>query len=122
MTPPFFSHKLTFMTSGQKTILITGGAGFVGSNALAYFFRAYPDYRYIVLDALTYAGDMRSIPEDIQKSPNFSFVKGDVRDKRQVNELVAKADYVIHLAAETHVTRSIAEGASFFETNVILEK
>ena len=107
------------MASQSKTILITGGAGFIGSNVLAYFFKKYPDYRYIVLDAMTYAGDMRNIPEDIQKSPKFTFVKGDVRDKKVVNDLVAKADYVIHFAAETHVTRSIAEGMSFFETNVL---
>ncbi len=107
------------MALQSKTILITGGAGFVGSNVLACFFKKYPDYRYIVLDALTYAGDMKNIPGDIQKSQNFSFVKGDVRDKKAVNELVAKSDYVIHFAAETHVTRSIAEGESFFETNVM---
>lgn len=107
------------MTSQQKTVLITGGAGFVGSNVLTYFFQKHPDYHYIVLDALTYAGDMRNIPEEIQKSPNFTFVKGDVRDKKVVNDLVGQADYIIHFAAETHVTRSIAEGEIFFETNVM---
>lgn len=107
------------MASSPKTVLITGGAGFVGSNALAYFFRKYPDYRYIVLDALTYAGDMRNISEEIQKSSNFTFVKGDVRDKKVVSDLAGRANYVIHFAAETHVTRSIAEGESFFETNVL---
>lgn len=103
----------------NHTILITGGAGFVGSNVLAYFFNRHPDYHYVVLDALTYAGDMRNIPEDIQKSPHFTFVKGDVRDKKAVNDLVAQANYIIHFAAETHVTRSLAGGESFFETNVL---
>ncbi|MBI2033713.1 MAG: GDP-mannose 4,6-dehydratase [Candidatus Liptonbacteria bacterium] len=107
------------MASQSKTVLITGGAGFVGSNVLAYFFRKYPDYHYVVLDALTYAGDMRDITEEIQKSRNFTFVKGDVRDKKVVDDLVAKADYVIHFAAETHVARSIADGEIFFETNVL---
>lgn len=102
-----------------KTILITGGAGFVGSNILAYLFEKYPGYNYIVLDALTYSGDMRNIPEAIRGSSNFTFAKGDVRDAQLVNELVAVSDVVVHFAAETHVTRSIQEGAVFFETNVI---
>lgn len=91
----------------------------MGSNVLAYFFTKYPEYRYIVLDALTYAGDMKNIGEDIQKAQNFTFVKGDVRDKKTVDDLVERANYIIHFAAETHVTRSLAGGESFFETNVL---
>lgn len=105
--------------SKPKTILITGGAGFIGSNTLSYLFNKYPDYKYIVLDALTYAGDLRSIPLAIQQSPNFTFIKGDVRDTKLVNDCVSKADVVIHFAAETHVARSISDNTNFFETDVI---
>ncbi|RJQ29495.1 NAD-dependent epimerase/dehydratase family protein [Candidatus Parcubacteria bacterium] len=105
--------------SKSKTILITGGAGFIGSNTLLHLFGKYPDYRYIILDALTYAGDMRSIPAHIQKSPNFTFVHGDVRDSKVVSDCVSRADTVIHFAAETHVARSISDNTNFFETDVI---
>lgn len=105
--------------SKSKTILITGGAGFIGSNTLLYLFSKYPDYRYIVLDALTYAGDMRSIPQHIQEAKNFTFVRGDVRNAKQVNDCVSQADAVVHFAAETHVTRSISDNANFFDTDVI---
>lgn len=102
-----------------KTILLTGGAGFIGSNTLIYLFKKYPDYRYIVLDALTYAGDMRNIPQQIHQAPNFTFVQGDVRNRTIVNECVSKVSAVIHFAAETHVARSISDNSNFFETDVI---
>lgn len=105
--------------SKSKTILITGGAGFIGSNTLLYLFNKYPNYRYIVLDALTYAGDMRSIPPHIQQAPNFTFVHGDVRNSNIVNDCILQADTVIHFAAETHVARSISDNTNFFETDVI---
>ena len=76
----------------QRTILITGGAGFIGSNTLEYLFNKYPTYRFVVLDALTYAGDIRNIPEYIRFSKNFSFWYGDVRNLKVVDRLVAKAD------------------------------
>lgn len=105
--------------SNPKTILITGGAGFIGSNTLHYLFNKYPDYKYIVLDALTYAGDMRNLPAGLVASPNFEFVHGDVRDGSLVNRYVSKADTVVHFAAETHVARSISDNSKFFETDVI---
>src|SRR3989344_3255363 len=102
-----------------KKILITGGAGFIGSNVLAYLFEKYPAYHFIVLDLLTYAGDMRNIPEHIHKSPNFRFVYGDVRNTKLVENLVSKVTDVVHFAAETHVARSIYDDANFFETDVL---
>ncbi|KKU90626.1 MAG: NAD-dependent epimerase/dehydratase [Microgenomates group bacterium GW2011_GWA1_48_10] len=102
-----------------KTILITGGAGFIGSNFLIYLFDKYPHYSFIVLDALTYAGDIKNIPERIHRSPRFRFVYGDVRNPKLVDHLVAQADIVVHFAAETHVARSIYDDTNFFETDVI---
>lgn len=107
------------MMSKPKNILLTGAAGFIGSNTLIYLFDKYPDYRYTVLDALTYAGDIRSIPVSIQNSPNFTFVHGDVRSPAIVNDCVSKSDTIIHFAAETHVARSISDNSNFFETDVI---
>ncbi len=103
----------------KEIILITGGAGFIGSNALIYLFQKYPETNFIVLDALTYAGDIRNIPEEIQRSPRFKFVYGDVRNAKIVDHLVSQSNVVIHFAAETHVTRSIYDDSSFFETDVI---
>lgn len=105
--------------SKPKTILLTGAAGFIGSNTLAYFFKKYPDYHYIVLDALTYAGDLKNFSEEIKNSPNFTFVHGDIRNQALVDECISKADVVIHFAAETHVARSISDNSNFFETDVI---
>lgn len=103
----------------NKTILITGGAGFIGSNALDYFFIKYPTCKFIVLDALTYAADVKNIGEYIRNSKNFKFWYGDVRNSKLVEHLVAQSDIVIHFAAETHVARSIYDDISFFETDVM---
>ncbi len=102
-----------------KSILITGGAGFVGSNFVRYLFENYPGYRIIVLDALTYAGDIDNIPESIKNDTRFSFWYGNVRNGELVNELVSKSDVVIHFAAESHVARSIFDNTVFFETDVL---
>ncbi len=102
-----------------KTVLITGGAGFIGSNVLTYLFDKYPKYHFVVLDLLTYAGDIRNIPERIRTSKNFKFVYGDVRNAKVVDHLVSLADIVVHFAAETHVARSIFDDANFFETDVM---
>lgn len=100
-------------------ILITGGAGFIGSHMVEYLFDTYPSYELMVLDALTYAGDMRNIPDHIQESKRFSFWYGDIRNAKIVEHLVSRADYVIHFAAETHVARSIYDDENFFMTDVI---
>ena len=104
-----------------KTILITGGAGFIGSNFLHHILSRYPDYRIHVLDALTYAGSVDSLPPQFLDSddPNFTFWYGDVCNAELVNTLVAECDLVLHFAAETHVTRSIFDNAKFFHTDVI---
>lgn len=102
-----------------KTVLITGGAGFMGGNFVRYLFQNYPDYRVIVLDALTYAGNAANIPENIKKDSRFSFWYGNVKNGELVNELVVNSDIVVHFAAESHVARSIFDNAVFFETDVL---
>ena len=103
----------------MKTVLITGGAGFIGSNFVRYMFDNYPDTSLIVLDALTYAGNTDNIPEKIKKDSRFSFWYGNVKNGELVNDLVAKSDTVVHFAAETHVARSIFDNAIFFATDVL---
>lgn len=102
-----------------KTVLITGGAGFIGSNVLIHLFDKYPNYRFIVLDVLTYAADIKNIPERIRNSPRFQFWYGDVRNAKLVDRLVGQSNIVVHFAAETHVTRSIFDDEIFFETDVL---
>ena len=99
----------------MKTILVTGGAGFMASNFVRYILNKYQDYHVLVLDALTYAGNMDNIPED----PRLEFWYGNVRNAELVGTLVAQSDIVIHFAAETHVTRSIYDNLIFFETDVL---
>jgi len=99
----------------MKTILVTGGAGFILSNFVRYMLNKYPDYRIIVLDALTYAGSMDNLPRD----PRLEFYFGNVRNGELVSKLVAQCDVVVHGAAETHVTRSIFDNLLFFETDVL---
>ncbi|MGV3639947.1 MAG: dTDP-glucose 4,6-dehydratase [Adhaeribacter sp.] len=101
-------------------ILITGGAGFIGSHVVRLFVTKYPDYQICNLDALTYAGNLENL-RDIEDAPNYSFVKGDIVDANFVNELfeAQRFDAVIHLAAESHVDRSIADPLAFVYTNVI---
>lgn len=103
----------------MRKILITGGAGFIGSNFVRYIFENYPDYHIIVLDALTYAGNTDNIPENIKNDSRFSFWYGNVRNGELVNGLVSKSDIVIHFAAESHVARSIFDNTIFFETDVL---
>lgn len=103
----------------KKKVLITGAAGFIGSNVLDYLFTKYPHYSFTALDALTYAGNLKNISEKLLKSPRFEFVYGDVRNSNLVDSLVKKSDIVTHFAAETHVTRSIHDNIKFFETDVL---
>ncbi|MBI5123535.1 GDP-mannose 4,6-dehydratase [Candidatus Roizmanbacteria bacterium] len=103
----------------NKKIFITGAAGFIGSNVLEYLFQKYPEYSFIVLDALTYAGNLKNIAPEIQKSSRFQFVYGDIRNATVVDSIISSSDIVIHFAAETHVTRSIHDNVKFFETDVL---
>lgn len=99
-------------------ILITGGAGFIGSNFIHYMLNKYPDYHLINLDALTYAGNLENLAH-ISDSPRYQFVKGDIVDVQLVEQLVsAGVDMIVNFAAESHVDRSITEPAIFVKTNV----
>lgn len=104
----------------MKKILITGGAGFIGSHVIRRFVKKYPNYQIVNLDALTYAGNLENIA-DIENSDNYTFIKGDIVDADFINELFFehKFDGVIHLAAESHVDRSITDPLAFVKTNVI---
>ena len=101
----------------MKNILVTGGAGFIGSNFCRYMLDKHPEYGITVLDALTYAGNLDNIA-DLQNNPRFKFVHGDIRDKSVVDELMKDADAAVNFAAETHVDRSITDPGSFVLTDV----
>lgn len=103
----------------KKTILITGGAGFIGSNFVKHIFSNYPNYRVCVLDALTYAGDPENFSQGIKSSERFNFFYGNIRNGNLVDKLMSESDIVVHLAAETHVARSIYDDTVFFETDVM---
>jgi len=104
----------------MKNILITGGAGFIGSHLVRLMVNKYPDYKIINLDLLTYAGNLANL-KDIEKKPNYTFVKGDICDLELMQALFAKyqIDGVIHLAAESHVDRSIKDPFAFARANVM---
>ncbi|MEO1262215.1 MAG: dTDP-glucose 4,6-dehydratase [Bacteroidota bacterium] len=104
----------------SKNVLITGGAGFIGSHLVRLFVNKYPDYHIINLDKLTYAGNLENL-KDIEKKENYSFVKGCITDQQFIADLFEKynIDSVIHLAAESHVDRSITNPLEFIEANVI---
>ena len=104
----------------MKKILITGGAGFIGSHVVRLMVNKYPDYKIINLDALTYAGNLENL-KDIEHKNNYEFVKGDITDPKDVGRLFGtnQFDGIIHLAAESHVDRSISNPMEFINTNII---
>ena len=104
----------------SKKILITGGAGFIGSHVLRLFVNKYPAYNIYNLDALTYAGNLENLL-DIEEFTNYSFIKGDITDEQFIDDLFQKYqfDAVIHLAAESHVDRSITDPLAFAKTNIL---
>lgn len=104
----------------MKTILVTGGAGFIGSNFICYFLNKYPDYKMINLDKLTYAGDKANLSE-VQDNPNHIFIQGDIINTALVNDVFGEYNItdIIHFAAESHVDNSILDPSVFIQTNVM---
>lgn len=104
-----------------KTILVTGGAGFIGSNFVHYTLAKHPEYKIIILDALTYAGSTDNLPEQslVEHGDNVLFRYGNILNADMADALMSESDLVVHFAAETHVTRSIYDNRNFFETDVL---
>ena len=109
----------TIFSIENKTILVTGGAGFIGSNFVQYMFDKYPSCNITVLDSFTYSANIENIPEYIRNSSRFVLARGDICDPEIVDSLMSRADFVVHLAAESDVTRSICDDRSFFISNVM---
>lgn len=104
----------------KKNILITGGAGFIGNHVVRLFVEKYPEHRIINLDALTYAGNLENL-KDVENAPNYTFVKADITNAERMVQIFAEfnVDAVIHLAAESHVDRSITDPLAFVKTNIL---
>jgi len=101
----------------MKKLLVTGGAGFIGSNFIRHILNKYRDYKIVNLDKLTYCGNLENL-KDVSRNKNYKFVKGDIADSKVVNKLVKDCDVIINFAAESHVDRSIIDPDSFVRTNV----
>jgi dTDP-glucose 4,6-dehydratase len=106
------------MNAKLSSILVTGGAGFIGSNFVRYMVKKYPEYKVVVLDALTYAGNRENL-QDLEGSPNYEFHHGNICDKEIVEQLAKRCQVIINFAAETHVDRSILEAGTFIQTDVV---
>lgn len=98
-------------------LLVTGGAGFIGSNFIRYILNKYPSYKVVNLDKLTYCGNLENL-SDIQDNKNYSFIKGDICDTGLIRKLIARCDCIVNFAASTHVDRSIRDASDFIKTNV----
>jgi len=101
----------------DRTLLVTGGAGFIGSNFIHYLLKYYPRCRVINLDKLTYAGNLDNL-RDVEDDPRYEFIHGDIRDREVVNKIIKRVNGIIHFAAETHVDRSILDAGEFILTDV----
>lgn len=99
-------------------IMVTGGAGFIGSNFIFYLLEKYPDYQVVNFDKLTYAGNLENL-KPVENNPNYTFIQGDICDREAVMKAMGSCDIVVHFAAESHVDRSITGPAIFVQTNVI---
>lgn len=98
-------------------ILVTGGAGFIGSNFIRHILAAHPEYKVVNFDSLTYAGNLDNL-KDVDSNPNYSFIKGDICDQKAVESAIAGVDAIVNFAAESHVDRSIVSAGSFVQTDV----
>jgi len=99
-------------------VLVTGGAGFIGSNLVRFILRERPEWNVVNLDALTYSGNLENL-SDIEDDPRYEFVRGDIRDAETVDPLMERCDAVLHLAAESHVDRSIIDSRPFIDSNIV---
>ena len=108
------------MENRDRTILVTGGAGFIGSNFIAYLLEKHPNDAVVNLDVLTYAGNLENL-KGVEQNPRYQFVKGDIRDRALVHDLFATHQFthVVNFAAESHVDRSIVDPELFLTTNII---
>ena len=104
----------------KKNIIVTGGAGFIGSHVVRLFVNKYPEYRIINVDKLTYAGNLANL-KDIENMPNYVFIKADICDYEKIREIIQQYQVtgIIHLAAESHVDRSIKDPFTFARTNIL---
>ncbi len=102
----------------MKKLLITGGAGFIGSNFIHYMIKQYPEYEFINLDALTYCGNLENL-KTLKDNENYKFIKGNIADKELVDEIVKDVDYIVNFAAESHVDRSIEDPEIFIKSNIL---